>query len=142
MRMTRRTLLIGAGAGVMGVLLASCTPEPAPSPTPDTRPPSPRPTGAALVPAAFARSAWTVDPFSLGAASYTPSGAQQSARDALAVPVSGRIFLAGEATDAEAPGTMSAAVRSGVTAAEALIAEGRAGEAARDLKARLASGRG
>lgn len=128
MRMTRRTLLIGAGAGVMGVLLASCTPEPAPSPTPDTRPPSPRPTGAALVPAAFARSSWTSDPFSLGAASYTPAGVQQSAREALTRPVSGRIFLAGEATDVDAPGTMSAALRSGTRAAEDLLAAAAYGE--------------
>ena len=114
--MTRRTLLISAGAGVVGVLLASCTPEPVPSPTPDSSP-TPKPTAGAIAPAAFARSAWSTDPFALGAASFTPVGTQASARDALAEPIDGRLFLAGEATDAEAPGTMAAAVRSGERAA-------------------------
>lgn len=118
--MTRRTLLVGAGAGVLGVLLASCTPEPAPTPTP-TRTPGPRPTGGAISPAAFARSAWTTDPFSLGAASFTPVGTQQSAREALAEPVEDRLFIAGEATDVDAPGTIDAALRSGERAAEDLL---------------------
>jgi len=117
--MTRRTLLIGAGAGVLGVLLASCTPEPVPTPTPD-RSPTPKPTSDSITPAAFARSSWTNDPFSLGAASFTPVGIQAAARDALAEPVDDRLFLAGEATDVEAPGTMAAAIRSGERAAELL----------------------
>lgn len=127
MRMTRRTLLIGAGAGVLGVLLASCTPEPAPSPTPD-RSPSPRPTGSTIAPLAFARSRWASDPFALGSASFTPAGVQASARDALAAPVDGRLFFAGEATDADAPGTMSGALRSGTRAAEELLAAAEYGE--------------
>lgn len=103
----------------MGVLLASCTPEPAPTPTPD-RSPTPKPTVDSIVPAAFARSSWTNDPFSLGAASFTPVGIQAAARDALAEPVDDRLFISGEATDAEAPGTMAAALRSGERAAELL----------------------
>lgn len=118
--MTRRTLLIGAGASVLGVLLASCTPEPAPSPTPDASP-TPKPTGDAITPASFARSSWTNDPFALGAASFTPVGTQSSARDALAAPVAGRLFPSGEATDAEAPGTMAAALRSGQRSADELL---------------------
>ena len=90
--MTRRTLLMGAGAGVLGVLLASCTPEPAPSPTPD-RSPTPKPTAGAITPAAFARSSWTTDPFALGAASFTPVGTQARAREALAEPVEDRLSL-------------------------------------------------
>nr|WP_268926498.1 FAD-dependent oxidoreductase [Microbacterium hydrocarbonoxydans] len=117
--MTRRTLLIGAGAGVVGVLLASCTPEPAPSPTPD-RSPTPTPTVDSITPAAFARSSWSNDPFALGAASFTPVGIQAAARDALAEPVDDRLFIAGEATDAESPGTMAAALRSGERAADLL----------------------
>lgn len=117
--MTRRTLLIGAGAGVLGVLLASCTPEPAPSPTPDSSP-TPKPTSDTITPAAFARSSWSTDPFALGAASFTPVGVQASARDALTEPIDDRLFLAGEATDAEAPGTLAAAFRSGRRAAEQL----------------------
>jgi len=125
--MTRRTLLVGAGAGVIGVLLASCTPEPAPTPTPD-RSPSPRPTADGLAPLAFARSSWSTDPSALGAASYTPAGVQGASRETLAEPVSGRLFFAGEATDAEAPGTMAGAVRSGTRAAEDLLAVAGAGE--------------
>ncbi|MDQ0646004.1 monoamine oxidase [Microbacterium natoriense] len=125
--MTRRTLLVGAGAGVIGVLLASCTPEPAPTPTPD-RTPSPTPTGDSLAPIAFARSAWSTDPSALGAASFTPVGVQSAARDALATPVRGRLFFAGEATDADAPGTMAGALRSGTRAAEELLAAAGAGE--------------
>ena len=137
MRMTRRTLLVGAGAGVLGVLLASCTPEPAPSPTP-TPTPTPRPTGGAISPAAFARSAWTTDPFSLGAASFTPVGTQQSAREALAEPVEDRLFLAGEATDAEAPGTIDAALRSGDRAAEDVLRVAGTGERVAVIGAGLA----
>ncbi|CAH0215376.1 flavin monoamine oxidase family protein [Microbacterium foliorum] len=118
--MTRRTLLISAGAGVLGVLLASCTPEPAPSPTPD-RSPTPQPTTDTITPAAFARSAWSTDAFALGAASFTPVGVLAGARDALAEPIDERLFFAGEATDAEAPGTVGAAIRSGERAAAQLL---------------------
>lgn len=118
--MTRRTLLIGAGAGVLGVLLASCTPEPVPSPTPD-RSPTPRPTTDAITPAAFARSSWTTDPFALGAASFTPVGVQAGAREALAASVDDRLFFAGEATDVDSPGSMAGALRSGERAAEDVL---------------------
>lgn len=127
--MTRRTLLIGAGAGFVGVLLASCTPEPAPTPTRTPSPsPSPHPTGGAVVPLAFARSAWTTDPFSLGAASFTPVGVQQSMRGSLAQPVVDRVFFAGEATDDELPGTLDAALRSGRRVAAEVRAAAGPGE--------------
>ncbi len=125
--MTRRTLLIGAGAGVLGVLLASCTPEPAPSPTPD-RSPTPQPTAGSITPAAFARSSWTTDPFALGAVSFTPVGTQASAREALAEPIDDRLFLSGEATDVDAPGTIAAALRSGDRAADQLLRAAESGE--------------
>ncbi|WP_255305025.1 FAD-dependent oxidoreductase [Microbacterium sp. 3J1] len=125
--MTRRTLLIGAGAGVLGVLLASCTPEPVPTPTPD-RSPTPQPTGDAITPAAFARSSWTTDPFALGAASFTPAGTQASAREALAEPIEERLFFAGEATDTDAPGTLAGALRSGERAAADVLRVARDGE--------------
>ncbi|MEV7610494.1 FAD-dependent oxidoreductase [Microbacterium sp. NPDC089320] len=125
--MTRRTLLIGAGAGVLGVLLASCTPEPAPSPTPD-RSPTPTPTAGSITPAAFARSSWTTDPFALGAASFTPVGTQASAREALAEPIDDRLFISGEATDVDAPGTIAAALRSGDRAADQLLRAADGGE--------------
>lgn len=125
--MTRRTLLIGAGAGALGVLLASCTPEPEPSPRP-TRSPSPTPTGSVPVPAASARSTWATDPFARGAASFTPVGVQPSAREALAAPIGGRLYFAGEATDATAPGTLRGAIGSGRRVADELVRAATAGE--------------
>lgn len=127
MRMTRRTLLVGAGAGALGVLLASCTPDPQPSPTP-TRTPLPTPTVDVPVPAAGVRSTWSTDPFARGAASFLPVGAQPSAREALARPVDDRVFFAGEATDLESPGTMRGAMRSGVRVARELLDAATAGE--------------
>lgn len=127
MRMTRRELLIGAGAGALGVLLVSCTPEPAPSPTP-TRSPSPLPTTTVPAPAASIRSTWSSDPFSLGAASYTRIGVQESTRQKLAEPIQGRVYFAGEATDVDNPGTMRGALHSGESAAMRLRATMASGE--------------
>lgn len=124
--MTRRELLIGAGAGALGVLLVSCTPEPTPSPTP-TRSPSPLPTTKVPAPAASMRSTWSSDPFARGAASYTRVGVQESTRQKLAEPIEGRVYFAGEATDADNPGTMRGALHSGESAAmrlRATVADG------------------
>ncbi len=129
MRMTRRELLIGAGAGALGVLLVSCTPEPTPSPTP-TRSPSPSslPTTTVPAPVASVRSGWATDPFSRGAASYTRVGVQESTRQKLAEPIQGRVYFAGEATDVDNPGTMRGAVHSGQSAAMRLRATMDGGE--------------
>lgn len=127
MRMTRRQLLIGAGAGALGVLLVSCTPEPAPTPTP-TRTPTPLPTTKVPAPAASLRSAWAIDPYARGAASYTRIGVQSATRDTLAEPVQGRVYFAGEATDADNPGTIRGAIHSGESAAMRLRATATAGE--------------
>ncbi|MFK3677038.1 FAD-dependent oxidoreductase [Microbacterium sp. NPDC090218] len=127
MRITRRTLLLGAGAGVASVLLASCTPEPAPTPTP-TRTREPEPPPGVPAPAGSIRSTWTSDPFSLGAASFTPVGVLAGTRLALGKPVDGRLFFAGEATDEEAPGTVRGAISSGVRAAEELMVPATSGE--------------
>lgn len=127
MRITRRTLLLGAGAGVASVLLASCTPEPAPTPTPTrTREPEPPPG----VPAAAGsiRSTWTTDPYALGAASFTPVGVLAGTRLALGKPVDGRLFFAGEATDEDAPGTVRGAISSAARAAEELLIPATSGE--------------
>ncbi|MGM7670478.1 FAD-dependent oxidoreductase [Microbacterium sp. A93] len=127
MRMTRRELLIGAGAGALGVLLVSCTPEPKPTPTP-TRTPSPLPTTNVPAPAASIRSTWSTDPFSRGAVSYTRIGVQSATRETLTEPVEGRLFFAGEATDAENPGTMRGAIHSGESAAVRVRATAGPGE--------------
>ncbi|MGO2519358.1 MAG: FAD-dependent oxidoreductase [Microbacterium sp.] len=127
MRMTRRELLIGAGAGALGVLLVSCTPEPKPTPTP-TVSPTPLPTTNVPLPAAHMRSAWSTDPFSRGAASYTRVGVQQGTRGTLAEPIQGRVYFAGEATDVDNPGTMRGALHSGQSAAMRLRATVATGE--------------
>lgn len=127
MRMTRRELLVGAGIGAFSVLLASCTPEPAPTTTP-TRTPTPLPTTTVPAPAAMARSAWATDPFSHGAVSYTRIGVQSTTRETLATPVEGRLFFAGEATNADNPGTMRGAIHSGESAAMRVRATAAPGE--------------
>src|SRR5688572_10360845 len=127
MRMTRRTLLIGGGSGVLGVMLASCVPEPEPSPT-STRTPSPTLPDTTLTPAAAARSRWSTDPFARGAASFTPVGTQPTARDTLAQPVGTRMFFAGEATAPNSPGTMRGAVQSGRRVAAEVNRSAAAGE--------------
>ena len=122
MSITRRTLLVGAGAGVVGVMLAACTGDPVPSPT--TSSPSPRPTSPTGIPtpASWMRSRWSTDPYTLGARSYLPAGATPELRQALAAPIADRLFLAGEATDEARPGTVLGAVDAGRAAASAAIA--------------------
>lgn len=127
MRITRRSLLLGAGVGAVSVLLASCTPDPEPTPTPTpTRDPQPQP--GVPQPAANRRSSWTTDPFSYGAVSFTPVGVLAETRELLARPVDDRVFFAGEATDADDPGTMRGAKRSGGRAADEVEEVAAAGE--------------
>jgi monoamine oxidase len=65
---------------------------------------------------------WQADPLSRGAYSYVLVGGTPAQR-ALARPVEGTLFFAGEATDAEQTGTVSGAIASGRRAArEALTA--------------------
>jgi monoamine oxidase len=60
---------------------------------------------------------WRADPWSLGAYSYAAVGGQGAHR-ALAKPVDGTLFFAGEATSADETGTVSGAIRSGRRAAQ------------------------
>lgn len=137
MRITRRTLLLGAGAGAVSVLLASCTPEPETTPTPTpTREPQPQP--GVPQPALRLRSSWTTDPFAYGAVSFTPVGVLAETRSQLARPVDDRLFFAGEATDEEAPGTMRAAIRSGARAADEVEEQAESGERVAVIGAGLA----
>lgn len=128
---------MGAGAGVVSVLLASCTPEPTPTPTP-TRTPTPEPTNGVPVPAASVRSGWIKDAYAFGAVSFTPVGVTADARAALARPVDDRLFFAGEATDDDAPGTMRGAIASGERAADELMTQADAGERVAVIGAGLA----
>jgi monoamine oxidase len=64
---------------------------------------------------------WRADPFSRGAYSYVSVGGEAAAA-ALARPVQGTLFFAGEAADPEESGTVQAALASGRRAARQLAA--------------------
>ncbi|MBS1675442.1 MAG: FAD-dependent oxidoreductase [Actinobacteria bacterium] len=130
MGISRRTLLVGAGAGAVAVVLAACTPEPAPTrtPTPTPSTPGPIPVDAVPAPTAFLRSTWSTDPYARGAMSYLPVGATPQHRADLAAPVQNRVFLAGETTDRDHPGTAPGAIADGRRAAAAVIAASTGGE--------------
>jgi monoamine oxidase len=63
---------------------------------------------------------WRADPFSRGAYSYLRVGGR-GAREALAQPLAGTLFFAGEATDTEQSGTVAGALESGRRAARELL---------------------
>ena len=71
---------------------------------------------------------WSADPYALGAYSYVPAGALDAPR-AMTVPVAGTLFFAGEHTDTTGHwGTVHAAMRSGLRAAQQILdATGNAG---------------
>jgi flavin-dependent amine oxidoreductase len=64
---------------------------------------------------------WQSDPWPRGAYSYVTVGGG-NAPDALARPLAGKLFFAGEATDADAIGTVEGAIASGRRAAARLAA--------------------
>jgi monoamine oxidase len=63
---------------------------------------------------------WSADPFSRGAYSYQVVGGA-SAPDALARPVAGTLFFAGEATEGRRSGTVPGAITSGRAAARRVL---------------------
>jgi monoamine oxidase len=64
---------------------------------------------------------WQVDPFSRGAYSYTAVGGMDAAQ-ALAAPVDGTLFFAGEATNVDGyTGTVHGAIATGMRAAKELL---------------------
>lgn len=123
MSISRRTLLTASVSGLSLLGLAACT-RTTPAPATPTATPSatPTPTPAAGVaglpqPVAFARSDWAGDPFARGSGSFLRPGASSADREALARPLSDRVFFAGEATSADRPGTVAGAYASGLRAA-------------------------
>ena len=64
---------------------------------------------------------WRADPFARGAYSYVRVGGV-GARAALAAPLAGTLYFAGEATDTEQSGTVAGALESGRRAARELLA--------------------
>jgi monoamine oxidase len=63
---------------------------------------------------------WSADPFSRGAYSYLRVGGAGAPR-ALARPVAGTLFFAGEATSTDEIGTVSGAIASGLRAAREVL---------------------
>lgn len=89
---------------------------------------SPGNAGGIPQPVDVVRSNWSLDPFAFGSYSYLPVGATPEARSALAEPIAGRIFFAGEATSRTAPATVHGARGEGFRVADSLRAVGTAGE--------------
>lgn len=71
----------------------------------------------------YLRTNWSRDPFSFGSYSYTPRGVFRAAHRALADPVAGRIFFAGEAANPDYGSTVHAAYESAGHAVEAIEEE-------------------
>jgi monoamine oxidase len=69
---------------------------------------------------------WQADPFACGAYSYVMTGGAR-ARRALAAPVEGTLFFAGEACDVEAAATVGGALQSGLRAAQQVLDSATAG---------------
>ncbi len=65
---------------------------------------------------------WSADPFARGSYSHIPPGARPRDYKALAQPVAGRLFFAGEATLATYPSTVHGAFISGERAADEVLA--------------------
>lgn len=65
---------------------------------------------------------WTHDPWARGSVSYTPVGSGEEDRRVLAEPVGGRLFFAGEATEAEHAPTAHGALLSGRREAARILA--------------------
>ncbi|GAA3775864.1 FAD-dependent oxidoreductase [Microbacterium kribbense] len=64
---------------------------------------------------------WQDDPFSHGSYAYLKPGADAAGHDLIATPIGGVLHLAGEATWGDDPATVTAALRSGHRAAEAIL---------------------
>jgi len=73
-------------------------------------------------PEAFVRTRWLEDPFSRGAYSRLRLGATGLEHQAIAHPVDGRLFFAGEATHSADPSTVHGAFWSGLRAADEIVA--------------------
>jgi monoamine oxidase len=124
--MERRTFLIGSFSGLSLLALSGCVPEPTPTGTPT---PSPTPAPSLVPqPADMLRSSWSDDPFARGSYSFAAVASTPQQRENLAEPILDRLFLAGEAVSADAPGTVQGARGSGQRAARELLDLAEPGE--------------
>ncbi|WP_120339563.1 flavin monoamine oxidase family protein [Cryobacterium soli] len=125
--MKRRTFLISSLSGLSLLALSGCVPPqrtPTGTPTP-TATPAP-----SLVPqpAGMLRSSWSEDPFARGSYSFATVSSTPQQREDLAEPVLDRLFFAGEAVSADAPGTVQGARAAGQRAARLLQSAAEPGE--------------
>ncbi|MBT3245904.1 MAG: NAD(P)-binding protein [Actinobacteria bacterium] len=118
---SRRSFLQMAGVG--GLALAAGCATTSPQASPVTTTPLVRATGPRSIPdpTHWRVTRWGTDPWSLGSYSYLPAGTSATSRAALAGPVGDRLFLAGEATDSDYPGTVHGALNSGRRAASQVL---------------------
>jgi len=72
-------------------------------------------------PARFERTRWEADPFACGSFSFLAPGATPATRAALAAPVGGAVWLAGEHTEVDFPATVHGAMLAGRRAAQAVV---------------------
>ena len=115
MGISRRAFLTGSVSGAAILVLSACTtdsPAPTASPTPSATTPTPTPSGT-VAPAAFRRSSWADDPYSLGATSHLTPGTSDADRRLLGTPLDDRLFFAGEAVASTMGGTVYGARQSG-----------------------------
>jgi monoamine oxidase len=109
-------ILVGFNAGVYGRQIENLTDEALVAPAMKTL--QTVYDGAIPQPEAWLISRWANDPFAWGSYSYLPPGATPADRDALAQPVSNRLFFAGEATSRQYQATVHGALLSGQRAAK------------------------
>ena len=69
-------------------------------------------------PESYVNTRWSHDPYTQGSYSYYKTGSSQADRNALAEPVTNRLFFAGEATSLRHPATTHGAYLSGLREAE------------------------
>ena len=130
-RFTRRKALTIGGAGAGLILAARYASFGGGGGGGSSEPASRAAAGAARVvptPTDFVRTRWAADPWSFGSYSFLPVGATPADREALSVPVGGRLFFAGEATARQDPATVHGAVASGRRAADQVLDVAGAGE--------------
>ena len=72
-------------------------------------------------PLAVAVTAWASDPFSAGAYTHIPPGAEPGDADLLGEPVDGRLLFAGEHTQSARLGYADGALTSGIREAKRLL---------------------
>lgn len=116
MPLSRRDLLRLGATGALVAAVGACSNGSGRGPT------AARQGAGAGDPVGTAVSRWAVDPLALGSYSYLAVGSTPDDRRALAKPVDGVLFLAGEATSSAHPATVRGAWESGQRAATEAMA--------------------